>query len=114
MIVQAVHSKIRFTHIWMDGFYGNHPWLLTKIETLNLFYVADISSDEHIYTTSPEYGIPQKKSNKGRTPTRFTVLNTQPVRVDDLIKTVVRWRIMRIRKSMSGFLEVKFTVIIVR
>ena len=42
----------------MEGFYGDHPWLLTKIEELNLFYVADISSDERVYTTLPEYGVP--------------------------------------------------------
>ena len=111
MIVQAVHSGIRFTHICMDGFYGNHPWLLTKLESLNLIFVADISSDCRVYTIAPVFGIPPNKGNQGRKPTQIKVLNTKSVRVDELMKKCERWRIMRVRRSMGGFLEVKFTAI---
>ena len=111
MIIQAVNSGIRFSHICMDGFYGNHPWLLTKLEVLNLIYAADISSDCHVYPAAPIYGIPLKKGNKGGKPTLFKVLNTKSVRVDELMKKADRWRIIRVRSSMSGFLEVKFMAI---
>ena len=111
MIIQAVQSGIRFSHICMDGFYGNHPWLLTKLEELNLIYAADISSDCHVYPIEPVHEIPTKKGNQGGKPTRFKVFNTKSVRVDELIKNVDRWRVMRIRRSMDGFLEVRFMAI---
>ena len=108
LIVEALRSKIPFNHINMDGFYGSQPWLLTRLETLGLAYVADIGSDDRAYLERPEYGIPSKRSVHGRTPSRVKVLNTQPIRIDELITKVERWRVLRIRKSMNGFLEVKF------
>ena len=108
LIVEAVHSKIPFSHINMDGFYGSQPWLLTRLETLGLTYVADIGSDDRVFLERPEYGVPAKFSLKGRPPSRVKVLNTQPIRVDEIMNKKEQWRILRVRKSMSGFLEVKF------
>lgn len=108
LIVDAVRSKIPFSHINMDGFYGSQPWLLTKLESLDLTYVADIGSDDRVFLERPEYGLPSKCSLKGRPPSRVKVLNTQPIRVDEIMRKTERWRVLRVRKSMSGFLEVKF------
>jgi len=108
LIVEAVRSKISFSHINMDGFYGSQPWLLTRLETLGLTYVADIGSDDRVFLEKPDYGIPVKSSLQGRPPSRVKVLNTQPIRVDELMNKIERWRVLRVRKSMDGFLEVKF------
>ncbi len=92
----------------MDGFYGSQPWLLTRLEMLDLTYVADIGSDDRVFLEKPEYGIPPKRSLQGRPPSRVKVLNTQSIRVDEIMNKIERWRILRVRKSMNGFLEVKF------
>ena len=111
MIVEAHKAGIHFSHICMDGFYGSQPWLLTKLELINLFYVADIGSKVYVYLTEPVYSIPLRKGSRGKIPSRKNVFNTCRVRVDTIMKTITHWKYVRIRKSMDGFLEVKFTVI---
>lgn len=111
MIVEAVNAGIHFSHICMDGFYGSQPWLLTKLELMNLFYVADIGSKVSVYLIEPVYSVPLRKGSRGKEPSRKNVFNTCRVRVDKIVKTITHWKHVRIRKSMDGFLEVKFTVI---
>jgi len=78
---------------------------------MNLIYVADISSKDRVILEKPKYGIPVKKGIRGRKTTLIKVLNASPVAVEEVIKSVTRWRQIRIRKSTSGFLEIKFTAI---
>jgi SRSO17 transposase len=111
MIVEAVNAGIHFSHICMDGFYGSQPWLLTKLEEMNLIYVADIGSKVYAYLIEPVYSVPLRKGSRGKEPSRKNVFNTCRVRVDNIVKTITHWKHVRIRKSMGGFLEVKFTVI---
>jgi len=111
LICQAIEAKIKFSFVAMDGFYGKHPWLLTLIEKKGVTYVADIGSNEHVIIEKPEYGIPPKKGIRGRKPSIIKVLNTIPVSVEEIQKTIDRWRIIRIRESTDGFLEVKFTAL---
>jgi len=111
MIVQAIQSGIRFTHVSMDGFYGSQPWLLTKLELLKIIYVADIKSSDRVFLKKPIYSVPLIKSKQGKKPSLAVVQNTFPVRVDKILKVIDYWRVMRVRESMGGFLEVKFTMI---
>ena len=111
LICTAVKAKIKFTHIAMDGFYGAHPWLLTRLEERGLIYVADISSKDRVILDEPEYGLPLKKGIRGRKTTRIKILNTIPITVEEVQKSIKRWRVIRIRESTSGFLEVKFVAI---
>jgi SRSO17 transposase len=111
LICQAIEAKIKFSFVAMDGFYGKHPWLLTRIEKKGITYVADIGCKDRVIIEKPEYGIPPKKSLFGRNPSIIRVLNTIPVSVDEIEKTIARWRIIRIRESTEGFLEVKFTAL---
>lgn len=111
LIGEAKKAKIPFTHIAMDGFYGKHPWLLTRLEREGLTYVADVGSDTRVYCESPEYQIPQRKGTRGRTPVHKKVVNTCSIRVDSIAKKIDKWREIRIRESMDGFLEVKFCVV---
>ena len=111
LICTAVEAKIKFTHITMDGFYGGHPWLLSRLEAMGLVYVADISSKDRVILEKPEYGIPAKKGIRGRKTTQIKILNANPVAVEEVMKSITRWWQIRIRESTSGFLEVKFTAI---
>jgi len=111
LICQAIEAKIKFSFVAMDGFYGKHPWLLTRIENKGVTYVADIGCKDRVIIEKPEYGIPKKKSIFGRNPSIIKVLNTIPICVEEIETTIARWRIIRIRESTEGFLEVKFTAI---
>ncbi len=108
---EAKKAGIPFTHIAMDGFYGNHPWLLTRFERESLTYVADVGSDTRVYCEAPEYQIPRRKGTRGRTPVRNKVENTRSIRVDSIAKKIDNWRKIRIRESMDGFLDVKFCAV---
>ncbi|WP_281268025.1 IS701 family transposase [Methanospirillum stamsii] len=108
LIVDALRSKIPFSHVNMDGFYGSQPWLLTLLEALGVTYVADIGSDDRVFLEVPEYGIPLKCNPRGRPPSQVKVLNTTPIRVDEIMRKIKRWRILRVRRAMNGFLEVNF------
>ncbi len=111
LICNAVKAKIKFSHVAMDGFYGGHPWLLTRLESMGLTYVADISSKDRVILEEPEHGIPIKKGIRGRKTTRVKILNTIPITVEEVLKSIDRWKTIRIRASTEGFLEVKFTAI---
>lgn len=111
LICNAVKAKIKFSHIAMDGFYGGHPWLLTRLEEMGLIYIADISSKDRVILEKPEYGIPIKKGIRGRKTTQIKLLNTVPIVVEEVQKFIDHWRVIRIRESMDGFLEVKFAAI---
>lgn len=111
LICQAIEAKIKFSFVAMDGFYGKHPWLLTRIEKKGVVYVADIGCKDRVIIEKPEYGIPPRKSFRGRIPSIIKVLNTIPVCVEEIHKNIDRWRVIRIRESTDGFLEVKFTAL---
>ncbi|HWQ67835.1 MAG TPA: IS701 family transposase, partial [Methanospirillum sp.] len=108
---QAIEAKIKFSFVAMDGFYGKQPWLLTRIEKKGVTYVADIGCKDRVIIEKPEYGLPPKKGILGSNPSIIKVLNTIPVSVEEIKKTIVRWRTIRIRESTEGFLEVKFTAL---
>lgn len=111
LICQAIEAKIKFSFVAMDGFYGKHPWLLTRIENKGITYVADISCKDRVIIEKPEYGIPPKKGIRGRKRSLIKILNTTPVTVEEIQKKIERWRIIRIRESTDGFLEVKFSAL---
>jgi len=111
LICKAIEAKIKFSFVAMDGFYGKQPWLLTKLESMGITYVADIGSRDRVIIEKPEYGIPPKNGIRGRRPSHVKLLNTVPVCVEEIQKSIKRWRVIRIRKSTDGFLEVKFTAI---
>jgi len=90
---------------------GKHLWLLTRIENIGVTYVADIGSKDRVIIEKPQYGIPPKKGIRGRKTSLIKILNTVPVRVEEIQKTIDRWRVIRIRESTDGFLEVKFAAI---
>lgn len=95
----------------MDGFYGEHPWLLTRLENMDIVYIADIRSTERVILEKTEYGLPLKRGIRGRKPTRVKILNSIPIAVEEVSKSLTRWKKIRIRTSADGFLEIKFAAI---
>ena len=66
LIDNAIDEGIPFSHVTMDGFYGENPALLTELETRDLTFVADIAANTHVYLEEPLVGIPEKKGARGR------------------------------------------------
>ena len=111
MIDNAIHEKIPFSYVTMDGFYGKNPALLTELENRSITFVADIASNTQVYLEEPIVGIPEKKGSRGRLPTIPTVLNTSPVEVSSLSSSRDEWKLIKVRKTERGHKKVYFKAV---
>ena len=113
MIDNAINEGIPFSYVAMDGFYGENPALLSELENRRITFVADIPSNTQVYLEKPVIGIPEKKGQKGKSPTIPRVLNTRPVEVRSLSGKVDGWESVEIRKTERGKKVVLFKAIMV-
>ena len=62
----------------MDCFYGEQTWLRNRIDAEGMIYIADIFCDTRVWLSSPAIGIPERKGDRGRIPTKEKVLEGEP------------------------------------
>ena len=110
------HQKkngIHFDFIGADGLYGNSPELLKCIDELGLLFVFDVHSDQHVYLTMPEIGVPEAKSHLGRKPSIPKCSSPQPIKVGELVKTIAddNWEDVILRMGTKGAIRSKIYVI---
>jgi SRSO17 transposase len=108
MIDNAIKEEIPFSHVAMDGFYGENPALLNELENRGVIFVADIASNTQVYLEKPFVKIPEKKGSRGRPPTKQKVLNTSPVKVDSLSSSGDGWKLIKVRNTERGNKKVYF------
>ena len=101
MIRHAQKKKVLFGWIGMDSLYGHESWLRNKIDKHSMIYVADIPCNLRVWLQKPKIGLPERKKDRGRPPTRKQVIDDDSVRVDDLKKRIVddEWRQVFIRDT---------------
>jgi SRSO17 transposase len=112
MILNAKEEGIPFEFVGMDAHYGEQPWLLSRLEEEQIVYVADIPCDTRIYLEYPEVGVPERKGDRGKNPTKVQVLEGNPVKVKDLAScddTV--WYTLKVRDIERGELWIRFAAI---
>jgi SRSO17 transposase len=63
-----------------DGFYGNDAGFLRQLDQLGETFVIDVHADQVVYRDDPQPLVPQRRSHRGRTPSRLTT-EQQPLRV---------------------------------
>jgi SRSO17 transposase len=63
---------VRFSWIGIDGGYGKEPHFLSTLDKDGELFVADVHKDQIIYLEDPSPYIPERKSSKGRTPSKYT------------------------------------------
>ncbi|MFA7062500.1 MAG: IS701 family transposase, partial [Pedobacter sp.] len=61
---------VSFSWIGVDGGYGKEPHFLSTLDDLGELFVADVHKDQRIYLEDPAPYIPEKKTGKGRTPSK--------------------------------------------
>jgi len=62
----------------MDCFYGEQSQLRNSLDAEGLVYVADIPRDTRVWISKPETGVPERKGNRDRIPSRRRVLDGEP------------------------------------
>lgn len=112
MILQARKKQIPFKFVDMDAHYGQQAWLLSRLERENVEYMAEIPSDTRVYLVYPAVGIPERKGNRGRKPTKTRVLDGQPIEVRSLLDTdKLKWAILKVRDTARGELWIRFAAL---
>ncbi|MEA1944897.1 MAG: transposase, partial [Euryarchaeota archaeon] len=86
MIRSARDNGVPFGWVGVDSFYGEQPWLRNEIAAEGLIYIADIPVNTRVWLNKPETGIPERKGNRGRIPTKEKMLEGEPdpIEVRDL------------------------------
>jgi len=106
MIKQDIERDVKFDWIGGDGLYGHNTELCKGLDDLGQFYVLDVHKDETVYTKQPLLSIPERKSKKGRKPTKIKA-DIKPIRLDKLITQIEaeQWKLEEIRDTTKGILK---------
>jgi len=101
LIRKAQERGIPFAWIGMDSHYGQQEWLLAELESEKFLYIADIPCDTRVWLQLPRTGIPQRKGNNGRKPTK-PQSDSQPMGVCQIASQQSQWTRMYIRDTERG------------
>ena len=114
MIIHARDNGVPFGWVGMDSFYGDLPWLRNELDAEGIIYIADIHRDTWVWLNLPKVGIPERRSNHGRCPTKATVLDGEPsaVLVEDIAKQIPasQWIRIFVRDTERGALWTNIAV----
>lgn len=107
MVFHARENGVRFNWVGFDGFYGKNPEFLRALSDNNETFMADIHKNQRVYLEDPMPIIPNKKSKKGKKPTKLKA-QTASIRVDKLaeIQPDDAWNRIKVRKTTKGHLVV--------
>jgi SRSO17 transposase len=112
MILQTRRNQIPFEFAGMDAHYGQQSWLLSRLEAENIEYMAEIPSDTRVYLEYPPVGIPARKGNRGRKPSKACVLDGKPIEVRALLETdKLAWTVLKVRDTARGELWIRFAAL---
>ena len=108
----ATPSALPFSWVNMDCHYGEQPWLLKKLDSLGLCYIAEIPSDTRIFLNLPKTEIPPRKGNRGRRPTKKKLKQGEalPIQVRHFADSLdpSQWTTLTVRKTERGWLMADF------
>ncbi len=108
MVQCARKNGVRFSWVGIDGGYGKEPAFLRRLEDHGEIFVAEIHKSQQIYLADPDPRIPEKKSTRGKKPTRLESQSTSQ-RVDDWLKAQSEelWQTVAVRPGTKGVLRVE-------
>jgi SRSO17 transposase len=108
MVMQARHNGVRFSWVGTDGGYGKDPAFLRRLAEYGEVFVAEVHRDQQIYLDDPGPCLPERKTSKGRTPTRLEAYSDSQ-RVDAWAQTQPPelWQTVTVRASTQGELRVE-------
>ena len=105
MVQSARSNGVDFQWVGGDAFYGDDPKFLRQLDQRGETFMLDIHKDQMIYLEDPTPYIPERKSSRGRIPTR---LKTDQIAVevrqwaDEQSQSA--WEKMVVRNSTKGFI----------
>jgi len=92
----------------VDALYGSSYKFMYELEKFNKPILGRVKSDAQVYLNKPEFSIPQRKSNKGRKPTKArTKLKAIEVRKIKTELSEDQWQTINVRNTDRGELRLK-------
>jgi len=108
MIKSTRANGLSYHWIGADAFYGNDPKLLRQIDQLGEIFLMDVHSDQTIYLADPKPTIPQRQSERGRTPTRLkATISATTVSRWAASQEESNWQAIETRESTTGKIKVQ-------
>ncbi len=111
MVAEDIKKEVKFDWVGGDGLYGHNTEFCKGLDNLGQFYVLDVHKDELIFTEKPDIYLPEKKSGKGRKPSRLKA-NKKAVRLDQYADSLQLrdWETIKIRKTTKGWLKLNIHI----
>jgi SRSO17 transposase len=108
MVKHQRQQGIQFSWMGADGGYGKEPAFLRGLEDMGEIFVVDVHKDQLIYLEDPRPIIPEKKSGRGTTPSRYQA-QASAIRVDNWKESQPEesWQRIKLRDSTKGELVVE-------
>jgi SRSO17 transposase len=70
-MVRAARARgMRFQWVGVDGGYGKEPGFLRALDDMGEIFVADVHSDQRVWTEPPGLHVPPRKSPRGPAPSK--------------------------------------------
>jgi SRSO17 transposase len=70
-MVRAARARgVRFAWVGVDGGYGKEPGFLRALDDMGEIFVADVHSDQRVWTEPPGLHVPPRKSTRGPAPSK--------------------------------------------
>lgn len=117
IIRQQVGNGVSFDYIGGDGYYGNDVNLARAIDQMGYIYMLDIHCDQKIFTQKPDLVIPERKSSKGPSPSKFKA-TTSDMNVSEYMENLQPsdWEKIEVRNTTKGKLtgEYHFAKVFIR
>ena len=112
LVKEAINNGVEFDFINGDGLYGHNSELTRALDDLGKLYVLDVHKDERIFLSEPTLSVPEKKSNKGRTPTLLQA-DTVSIEVQDYMKTLTAkdFKKVKVRRTAKGWKKCKVHIV---
>ncbi len=111
LALEIVHRQrqlgVRFDFVSADGLYGNSMPFCQKLDDDQETFLVHMHSDKRIYLEDPQPMVPERKSSRGRKPTKLKA-QSESTRVDELFKGLGEDELdrVKVRNTTTGILEV--------
>ena len=111
MIERVQSEGVPFAWVVGDALYGQSGWLRCNLDAADLCYMLDVKGDVEVYLERPVVGVPVRKGEKGKQPTRRRVLSegkAVEVRSVSAAPKMI-WTRVRVRATERGELNDEFS-----
>ena len=108
MVLQARQNGVRFSWVGVDGGYGKEPAFLRRLADHGVVFVADVHKDQQIYPEDPDPCVPEKKTTRGKKPTRLQAQSaSQRVDAWAAAQPPELWQKVAVRPGTKGEVRVE-------